>query len=142
MVVYTKDPARLEALASGAKRYIPTRPCPRGHFEKYTSTSGCVVCSDESWKARRDAAKALKPKKEKKPTKLSVTAFKRTHDANTEAASERFNFKHPVFINSLARDSASAETRERSDYLDRLITDLSAFKKKIERLVPHDTEIT
>ena len=66
------DLNRKEALRTGAKHYVPAKPCKRGHRERSTRTMDCIQCGFDKqrdpknrayrlWASAKDRAKAGLP---------------------------------------------------------------------------------
>lgn len=53
----------IDAMANGFTSYISTSACPKGHFERFTSSNNCVACSQKSMEKRKDYLKWLRIKK-------------------------------------------------------------------------------
>ena len=45
---------RIEALATGTAKYVPSKPCKRGHSERYSATGKCVTCDSLRNRSVRD----------------------------------------------------------------------------------------
>ena len=57
----TLPSSRAKAKAAGATHYFTGKPCPHGHVTpRFTSSGGCVVCTEERKRARRRLFKEQK----------------------------------------------------------------------------------
>lgn len=52
-----------KALKDGFITYLSDKPCPKGHYERFTSSNNCVACHKASADKRRERAKWLRIEK-------------------------------------------------------------------------------
>lgn len=95
------NPARQAARISGEKRYLSSRPCPRGHLARWVVGAGCVMCSAERHRRARERKRLLRE---------ALIA-----EACQSATHRRFP------ADALAKYRSSELSAEHSRYLDELI---------------------
>lgn len=114
------DPAREEARARGDKRYISARMCPRGHLgERFVVSTTCCKCADIK---RAERATGRKPGRPKVPR---IKPKPQAHRIVQQQRPHSISITRPVRA-AMADYAHSLEARQRSEYLDSLIRNVTA----------------
>jgi hypothetical protein len=109
------EPALAAARASGAKRYLSAKACPRGHFERFTCGSGCYVCAMDRQRERNASKpKAVKPPMTKRRRAIATT------EARAQSPINCFG------LGALDRYHNSVEAKAKSAYLNSLLPKVSS----------------
>jgi hypothetical protein len=123
------DPARAEARARGDKRYISVRMCPKGHLgERFVVSTACCKCADIKRAERSTGRKSGRPKAPRGKPKPQA------HRIVRQQPPRSINITRPVRA-AISDYAHSHDARERSDYLNSLIRNITA-----KVLAYHDEE--